>query len=141
MVALAVHELVAEFPERRGNERVPLDIQVTVHFKGGTRWTETDAALVDLSPHGMFVRTDRNPSDGHRILLGILHGELGLCAAWGRAIRFDGWGGFGVRFGRTNDPLLAFIRQLSLLSPSGRSDALTEPIDARIWIEADRIQR
>lgn len=141
MGALAIRELIAEAPERRGNERVPLDIQVTVHFKGGTRWTETDAALVDLSAHGMFVRTDRNPTGGHRILLGILHEELGLCAAWGRAIRFDGWGGFGVRFGRTNAPLLSFIRRMSLLSPSGRSDALTTPIDARIWIEADRLHR
>ena len=141
MVAVAVRELVAEPPERRGNQRVPLDIQVTMHFNGAARWTETDAALIDLSAHGMFVRTDRNPSPGHRILLGIINEELGLCAAWGRAVRFDGWGGFGVRFGRTNDPLLAFIRQLGLLSPSGRTDALTAPIDARIWIEAERLHR
>ncbi len=123
--------------ERRTAERILLDLPVTMSFNaGGVRWTETDAALVDVSPSGMFIRCDRQPGDDNRILIGLLHPRFGLCAAAGKLARCDGWGGFGVQFERCNDALLRLVDELGRLAPGQRSSATAGHLEARVWIEA-----
>jgi hypothetical protein len=127
---------IAGARERRNHERILLAGQITVHFKDKEiRWTETDATLVDLSSGGMFIRCDRMPRQGQRVLIGLMHEDRGLCAAWGKAVRVDGWGGFGVEFNRTNDRLTELVGELQLASPQNRGEQFAGAVDARIWIE------
>ncbi|MCG8419179.1 MAG: PilZ domain-containing protein [Proteobacteria bacterium] len=124
--------------ERRCAERIPLSMQITVHFtEGDSRWTETDATLVDLSSDGMFIRCDRMPRSGQHILVGLLHHKRGLCAAWGQTVRFDGWGGFAVQFKRINHPLSEFVSELANLAITERNQLVSSAMDARIWIDAN----
>jgi hypothetical protein len=123
--------------ERRNHARILLAGQITVHFKGGEiRWTETDATLVDLSNGGMFIRCDRMPRPGQRILVGLMHDDRGLGAAWGKAVRVDGWGGFGVEFDRTNERMDELVGEIALSSPGTRGEEFAGTVDGRIWIEA-----
>lgn len=136
MVALPIQSLAVHPIERRRTERHTVGLQVTITFnRGGYRWTETDAALIDMSATGMFVRCDRVPQDDARILLGFLLPDGSLCAAAGRPVRFDGWGGFGVRFESANQSLVEFLRDLELVDPGRRALMVAEARDARIWIE------
>jgi len=100
------------------------------------QWTETDATLVDLSEHGMFVRCDRVPRADQHILVGLVHHERGLCAGWGKTIRFDHEGGFGVKFKRINKILAGFVTELAAQSPAARDERLASSIEARIWIDS-----
>ena len=129
--------VLALAPDRRTAERIHLGFQIVVNYNDGTvRWTETDATLVDVSQVGMFVRSDRTPRDGQRILVHVMHNRRGLCAAWGHAVRFDGWGGFGVNFRRINDSLSGFIGELALANAYRRSEIMESALDARIWIDS-----
>ena len=123
--------------ERRGTARFILDRQVMVSFKGAgpERWTEADAAIVDVSHGGMAVRCDRVPDPRQRVMVGFLWRGHGLCAATGRAIHFDGFGGFGVEFGRTNVMFKDFLKSLELLTDGDRREHLAQVRDAQIWIE------
>ena len=113
-------------------------MQITVHFTyGQLRWTETDSVLVDLSSRGMFIRCDRVPGEGQPVLVGLLHKQRGLCAAWGRTVRFDGMGGFGVHFKRTNNPLSEFIGELAEVADDERGGVMARALDARVWIDVD----
>lgn len=136
MVALPIQSLAVHPIERRNDERHPVGLQVTITFHGsGFRWTETDAELGDLSTSGMFVRCDRVPNDGDRVLVGFLLPDGSLCAAAGRPVRFDGWGGFGVRFESVNSALTDFLRDLDLVGPGRRAQMVAALRDARVWIE------
>jgi hypothetical protein len=136
MVALAVQTFTVNPIERRDRERLPLGVQVLLTFNSGpSRWTETDAAVVDISPDGMFVRCDRVPDLGQRVLVGFMDERGHLCAAAGRMVRFDGWGGFGVRFDSVNESLAEFIRALQLATPAGRAGVIASARDVRVWIE------
>ena len=139
MSMIAARRVTSLVDERRRSQRISLDVPVTVSFNvDGARWTETDAALIDLSRQGMRVRCDRQPGDGHRILVGILHPTHGLCAASGRLVRLDGSGSFGVRFERANDGLARFVAALAADDTSPVTSVYASGIDARVWIEAAR---
>ena len=137
MVALALQQVAIHPLERRQRERVGIDRAITVSFTEGlARWTETDAVLVDLSPRGAFIRADRVPNHGQRALFGMVHCHGGLCAAAGRIVRFDGWGGFGVQFRCVNTILARVVHTLSLLGPQQRPTALHQLKDLRMWLES-----
>jgi hypothetical protein len=136
MVALALQQLAIHPLERRLRERVGIGREITVSFTdGAARWTETDAVLVDLSPRGAFVRADRVPGHGQRTLFGMVDAQGGLCAAAGRVVRFDGYGGFGVRFGCVNALLGGVLQELSLVTSQRREPTLNRLSDLRMWIE------
>lgn len=136
MVALPLQSLAVHPIDRRRDERQQLGLQVTVTFTtDGYRWTETDAEVLDVSSTGMFARCDRVPREGHRVLVGFMLPDGNLCAAAGRPVRFDGWGGFGVRFESANQPLLDFLRDLERVDPRERAQLVAGARDARVWIE------
>jgi hypothetical protein len=129
-------QAVAVSRDRRAFQRIPCGLSATLTFHDGmSRWTETDAALVDLSGRGMFVRCDRIPGRGRHVVLRLAARGRGLCAAAGRPVRFDGWGGFAVGFERVNRPLDELVGELALLSPGHRAEALGAVLDLQIWIE------
>ena len=130
----AVHEIT----ERRAAERIPLAMNIVVHFTyGQLRWTESASLLVDLSSRGMFIRCERVPREGQPVLVGLLHKGRGLCAAWGKTVRFDGMGGFGVEFKRINNPLSDFVGELSEVAAEERGAIMARALDARVWIDVD----
>jgi hypothetical protein len=136
MQTVARMQAVSVAHERRSLERVPVELGATLVFHDGmSRWTETDAALVDLSGRGMFVRCDRVPGMSRQVVVRLAASGRGMCAAAGRPVRFDGWGGFAVRFERVNRPLTELVAGLARLGPGARAAALAAVMDVQIWIE------
>ena len=117
--------------DRRSAERVVVDLPITMSVHRGSRaWTETDAEIVDLSHGGMFVRCDRVPSGGGRILVCINSETKGLCAATGDSVRIDERGGFGVQFKRINAAMTDLLNERRDKQGFGK-----DVPDAQIWVD------
>jgi len=96
-------------PERRGQRRTPLELQVRVHFAGRTM--PVNAYLADVSTDGCYLRGVAAPKDA-RLALGFTPGRGRVCLATGRVVRVD-TSGFGVRFDRRNVAFENFVAQIT----------------------------
>ncbi len=117
--------------DRRAAERLVVDMPITMSIHRGSRaWTETDAEIVDLSAGGMFVRCDRVPAGGGRILVCINSSSKGLCAATGDSVRIDERGGFGVQFKRVNAAMMDLLNERR-----DKAAFLQDVPDAQVWVD------
>ena len=119
--------------DKRATIRVPVRRRCLVTFDdNGLIWTEADAAIINLSRDGMFVRCDRVPGADQEIALRFSLDRYGTCAANGHAVRADG--GFGVRFATVNYTLAELMNEMRILGPIHVRSVLSEITDARITV-------
>lgn len=96
-------------PERRRQARLPVELQVRVHFAGRTM--PVTAGLADISTDGCYLRGLTAPQAA-KLALGFRMGGDRVCLAAGQVVRVD-QGGFAVRFDRRNAAFENFIAQIT----------------------------
>jgi len=96
-------------PERRRQRRLPIELQVRVHFLGRTM--PVTAGLADVSTEGCYLRGLTAPQAA-KLAVGFRMGRDRVCLAAGQVVRVD-QDGFAVRFDRRNAAFENFIAQLT----------------------------
>jgi len=96
-------------PDRRRHRRLPVELQVRVHFVGRTM--PVTAGLADISSDGCYLRGLTAPHAA-KLALGFRMGRDRVCLAAGQVVRVD-QGGFAVRFDRRNAAFENFIAQIT----------------------------
>jgi len=96
-------------PERRRQRRLPIELQVRVHFVGRTM--PVTAGLADVSTDGCYLRGLTAPQAA-KLAIGFRMGRDRVCLAAGQVVRVD-QGGFAVRFDRRNAAFENFVSQIT----------------------------
>jgi hypothetical protein len=96
-------------PERRRHRRLPVELQVRVHFVGRTM--PVTAGLADVSTDGCYLRGLTAPQAA-KLAVGFRMGRDRVCLAAGQVVRVD-QDGFAVRFDRRNAAFENFIAQIT----------------------------
>jgi len=96
-------------PERRRQRRLPIELQVRVHFVGRTM--PVTAGLADVSTEGCYLRGLTAPQAA-KLAVGFRMGRDRVCLAAGQVVRVD-QDGFAVRFDRRNAAFENFIAQIT----------------------------
>jgi hypothetical protein len=95
--------------ERRRHRRLPVELQVRVHFVGRTM--PVTAGLADVSTEGCYLRGLTAPHAA-KLAVGFRMGRDRVCLAAGQVVRVD-QDGFAVRFDRRNAAFENFIAQIT----------------------------